>query len=47
MRTIFVLFIFCLLFQPMAQAENFVTVPQKEIYKSEKYVNNIGKIYRR
>ena len=41
MRTILVLFIFTLFFQPMAQAENFVAAQQKEMYKAEKYSSNI------
>ena len=41
MRTILILFIFALFFQPMAQAENFVGVQQKEMYKAEEYSSNI------
>lgn len=41
MRTILILFIFALFFQPMAQAENFVGAQQNGMYKAEKYSTNI------
>ena len=42
MRTILILFVFYLFFQPMAQAENFVSAYHKKMFTSEKYASNIA-----